>query len=270
MPAAVRALEKDPPALRKRLAEQVVEVVEATKGFGFTEYDVTNELRDLPELHKLLGRDVVAEWFKLAREHAPTGCRLAINENTILTNGGLTAAQQDIYADWIQYLIDQGQGPDVIGMQAHFGQAVTDPGRVVEILDRFAKFGKAIQITEFTINSRDEPGQARYTRDFLTAVFSHPATDAFTMWGFWEGRIWEPQSAMIRKDWTPKPNGQAYMDLVFKQWWTDVTLTTDQEGSCSTRGFLGDYRITATHAGQTKVVSAKLNKGGARVVVKTD
>ena len=162
----------------------------------------------------------MAEWFKVAREHAPNS-RMAINENTILTRGGVTQAEQDNYAEWIQYLIDQGQGPDVIGMQGHFGEAVTGPETVLRILDRFAKFGKAIQITEFDLITRDEQGQARYTRDFLTAVFSHPATDAFTMWGFWEGKMWQPPGAMIRKDWTLKPNGQAWMDLVLKEWWTD-------------------------------------------------
>ena len=30
--------------------EQVVEVTEATKPFSFTEYDVTNELRELKEI----------------------------------------------------------------------------------------------------------------------------------------------------------------------------------------------------------------------------
>ena len=158
-----------------------------------------------------------------ANTRAAPETHLALNENTILTRGGDTQSEQDIYAGWIQYLIDQGQGPDVIGMQGHFDSNVTDPVRVLEILDRFAKFGKPIQITEFDLPIRDEDGQARYTRDFLTTIFSHPAIEAFTMWGFWEGQMWQPPGALLRKDFTPKPNGQAFMDLVLKQWWTDVT-----------------------------------------------
>ena len=266
LPKAIAPLANDPPALRKRLLEQVVEVTEATRPFNFTEYDVTNELRDLREIHSLLGKDAVAEWFKVAREHAPKSARMAINENSILTRGGMTATEQDNYAEWIQYLIDQKAGPDVIGMQGHFGDLVTGPETVVRILDRFAKFGKPIQITEFDINTRDEAGQGRYTRDFLTAIFSHPATDAFTMWGFWEGRMWQPIGAMIRKDWTLKPNGQAWMDLVLKEWWTDVTLTTGPDGSCSTRGFLGDYAITVGDA-KEKPTSARLSKDGATIKI---
>ena len=269
LPAAVRPLEKDPAALRKRLLEQVVEVTEATRPFHFTEYDVCNELRDLQEIHGLLGRDAVAEWFQVAREHAP-GSRMAINENTILTHGGVTQSQQDTYAEWIQYLIDQGQGPDVIGLQGHFGEAVTGPETVIRILDCFAKFGKAIQITEFDLITRDEAGQARYMRDFLTAVFSHPSTDAFTMWGFWEGKMWQPPGALIRKDWTLKPNGQAWLDLVRKEWWTDLIVATGPDGSCTARGFLGDYQITVTAGGREKTSLVKIAKPARTIVIALD
>ncbi len=269
LPAAVKPLATNPAALRQRLLDHVVEVTDATHPFAFTEYDVCNELRYLKDIHGLLGRAAVAEWFRVAREHAPQS-RMAINENTILTRGGLTQAEQDNYAEWIQYLIDQGQGPDVIGMQGHFGEAVTGPETVLRILDRFALFGKSIQITEFDLITRDEEGQARYTRDFLTVIFSHPATDAFTMWGFWEGRMWQPPGAMIRKDWTLKPNGRAFMDLVFREWWTDVNATTGPDGSWTTRGFLGDYTITVTAGGKEKSALVKLAKPASTIEVEVD
>ena len=268
MPTAMKALEKDPATLRQKVLDHVVDVVDATRAFAFRDYDVTNELRDLNDLHGLLGKDAVVEWFKVAREHAAPESHMAINENTILTRGGETNANQDNYAGWIQYLSDHGQAPDVIGMQGHFDANVTDPVRVLEILDRFAKFGKPLQITEFDLPIRDEDAQARYTRDFLTTIFSHPAMEAFTMWGFWEGQMWQPPAALLRKDFTVKPNGQAFMDLVLKQWWTGVTATTAADGSCATRGFLGDYKITVKNGGAEKSASVKLIKDGASVTVK--
>jgi endo-1,4-beta-xylanase len=270
LPSFVRPLANDPPALRKRLLEQVVEVTEATKQFKFSEYDVTNELRVLTEITNILGKDAVAEWFKVARRHVPASTRLAINENTILTHGSVTSAEQDIYAQWITYLNGRGQGPDVIGMQGHFGSTVTPPETVVRILDRFAKFGKPIQITEFDLPTADEKGQAEYTRDFLTAVFSHPATEAFTMWGFWEGSMWNPPGALIRKDWTVKPNGQAWMDLVRKEWWTDRNTTTGPDGSCTTRGFLGDYKVTVTVGDKKKSTFIHLSAPAATTVLVLD
>jgi hypothetical protein len=51
---------------------------------------------------------------------------------------------------------------------------------------------------------------------------------------------------MIRRDWTTKPNYDAWNDLLFHQWWTDVRGTTDADGMFRTRGFLGDYEIEVT------------------------
>jgi GH35 family endo-1,4-beta-xylanase len=94
---------------------------------------------------------------------------------------------------------------------------VTPPEEVLKRLDRFATFRKPLIITEFDIDTNDEQTRAGYTRDFLTAVFSHPAATGFLMWGFWEGSHWKPKSAMYRRDWSEKPNLRAYRDLVFDQ-----------------------------------------------------
>ena len=50
--------------------------------------------------------------------------------------------------------------------------------------DRFAVFGRELEITEFDIDTADEATQADYTRDFMTAVFSYPSMNAFLMWPF--------------------------------------------------------------------------------------
>ncbi|MCE0498316.1 MAG: endo-1,4-beta-xylanase, partial [Methylacidiphilales bacterium] len=186
MPSSTLTLKNDPQRLRQVVLDHVKEVVLATKQFSFKEYDVTNELRNCKDLLAIIGKDAVPKWFQVAREYASPSTHMAINENNILGEAGNTQGQQENYEGWIQYLIDHGQAPDVIGMQGHFSTAVTPPETLLAILDRFAKFGKPIQITEFDINTRDEEGQARYLRDFLTAIFSHPSTEAFTVWGFWE------------------------------------------------------------------------------------
>jgi len=77
----------------------------------------------------------------------------------------------------------------------------------------------------------------------------------------------QPPAAMIRKDWTLKPNAQAWMDLVLKQWWTDTTLATGPDGSCATRGFLGDYKITVTVNGREKSILMKLAKPATSAVI---
>jgi endo-1,4-beta-xylanase len=124
----------------------------------------------------------------------------------------------------------------------------------MEVLDQFAAFGKDLQVTEFDINIPDEQIQADYTRDFLTLCFSHPAVKGFLMWGFWEGAHWLPRGAMIRKDWTKKPNYDVWNDLLFHQWWTDVSGATGADGIFRARGFLGDYEVDVTVNGDTRTI----------------
>ncbi len=258
-------MQDDPARLRQALLDQIRTIAAATRPFGFREYDVTNELRDCTDLHKLLGREVVAEWYAEARRLLP-GAKLALNENTILTHGGATEVQQDNYLDWYRFLKSQGQAPDVLGFQGHFGESLTGPERVWAIIDRFARETDAeLQITEFDINTLDEEAQAAYTRDFLTACFAHPRIAAFTMWGFWEGDHWLPRAAAWRKDWTPKPNALVLEDLLRKRWWTDVTVTTDTQGRGTVKAFCGRVRVTATVYGRETAREVTLDRAGEPV-----
>ena len=122
--------------------------------------------------------------------------------------------------------------------------------------DRFAAFGRELEITEFDINTSDEGTQADYTRDFMTAAFSQPSVKAFLMWGFWEGAHWIPRGAMMRRDWSLKPNGEVYKDLVFKRRWTNTDGKTGAQGTFALRGFLG--RLRDRSEGRRKV------EGGTR------
>ena len=109
---------------------------------------------------------------------------------------------------------------------------------------------KEIKITEFDIAITQEAVQADYTRDFMTMVFSHPSVKGILSWGFWENRHWEPNAAMYTSDWSIKPNGIAYNDLVFNDWWTkDTTLISDANGQVSLNGFLGTYSYTVLFDG---------------------
>ncbi|MFG0268256.1 MAG: endo-1,4-beta-xylanase, partial [Rhodopirellula sp. JB055] len=114
-----------------------------------------------------------------------------------------------------------------------------------KVLNELSRFQLPIEITEFDVDTRDEATQAQCTRDFLTLVFAHPATTGFTTWGFWEGDMWRPHGAMIREDWSTKPNGQVWEELIFQDWWTDQTVQTNAEGIATVRAFRGTHRVQA-------------------------
>ena len=131
-----------------------------------------------------------------------------------------------------------------IGFQAHFGAGLTAPERVIEILDGFGQYGLPLHITEFDVDTLDAETQAAYTRDMLIASFSQPQVEAFVIWGWWEGDHWKPSGAMLKKDWSPRANYASWRDLVYGDWWTEDSLTTDANGRVNLRGFKGDYDLT--------------------------
>jgi hypothetical protein len=152
-------------------------------------------------------------------------------------------------------------------MQSHFGQTATPPERLLEILDRFAELGLPISITEHDVDAADKAFQAEFTRDFLTAAFSHPAVDEILIWGFWERSHWRPESAYFAADWTPTPAGKVWQELVGETWRSNLDATSNEAGNVATRVFLGDYRITVRVGDKMSTVETTVEKNAAEPVV---
>lgn len=261
LPRSLRQLENDPAALRQAVADHIADMMTATRGLT-QEWDVVNEPFANHDLMDILGREVMIDWFRLAHAIQPD-TKLYLNDYGILASGNRNdTPHQQHFEDTIRFLLDGGAPLHGIGVQSHFGEHVTEPTMLWAILDRYARFGLPIQISEFDIDTDDESFQADYTRDFLIAVFAHEAVEAFVMWGFWEGRHWKPRAAMFRRDWTIKPNGQVYRDLVFDQWWTSEQGETDARGRFTTRGFLGSYTVVAEARGLRATTPTTLGRDG--------
>ncbi len=265
-PRDLPKLKDNPEALRQRINSHISDEVATMRG-KLVDWDVINEPYNNNDVMKILGDSEMIAWFKLARQHDP-GVRLTLNDYAILSAGGLDKAHQDHFEKTLRFLKDGGAPITGLGMQSHFGGTPTPPEHMLAILDRFAALGLDISITEHDIDTSDDQLQADFTRDFLTTVFSHPSVVAVLTWGFWEKAHWRPNAAYYRSDWSLKPAGQAWLDLVAKKWWTDAALETAAGGAARTRGFLGDYEITVTHNGAAKTVPAKLTKDGAKIQVR--
>jgi GH35 family endo-1,4-beta-xylanase len=266
MPRDVESLKDDLPAMKDHVARHVTDEASALRG-KLVEFDVINEPYSNHDLMDLLGERVMVDWFQLAQKADPS-LKLYINDYAILSAGGRDAAHQQHYEKTIRYLLDQGAPLHGIGLQSHFGMDLTSPARLLTVLDRFAAFEVPLQVTEHDIDITDEELQADYTRDFLTVMFSHPAVDGVLTWGFWEGRHWKPNGAYFRRDWSVKPAGRVWRDLVLKQWWTRAEGRTDSSGQYRVRGFLGDYAIIVKKNGKTsEVESQMLSTDGLRVSI---
>jgi endo-1,4-beta-xylanase len=234
------------------------------------EWDVVNETYAHNDALFVMGggnltgaRNLMVDWFKRARAGAPN-TKLFYNDYTMFSGTSSTSASQHLY-DTVKFLKDAGAPIDAIGEQAHFGTTPPGPPAILAALDRFSALGLPIQWTEFDIDTEDVEMQTNFMRDATTAAFSHPSMTGITHWGIWEGyrADYYPNAAMWNKDWTLRPHGQAWVDLVTKTWWTNADGKSNSSGNFQTRGFYGDYEITVTKGNKTRTVNIKLETGGA-------
>ncbi len=230
------------------------------------EWDVINEPFDNHYLMDAFGDEVMLDWFAHARANLPQQ-GLFLNDYSILSGGGRDSAHQQHFEDTISYLVSNDAPITGIGMQGHFSSSPTSIELVYSILNRFhdAFPNLDIRVTEFDVKTDDEQMQADYTRDFLTILFSHPATIGVQCWGFWEGAHWLPSAAMYTADWREKPNAAAWRELTQETWWNDFSGKTNSDGTYSARGFYGDYQVTIQHGATQRQFPLPLKPGGPNV-----
>jgi GH35 family endo-1,4-beta-xylanase len=262
LPTDLQALAKNPAALEQRIDEHIRDIVGKLAG-QVIEWDVVNEPYSNNDLLHILGDDAMAGWFKLAQQVDPSA-RLYLNEDGVADSPPSDPRYNALY-NHVSALQREGAPIGGIGMESHFSESLTAPVDLVAIFDRFAALGIPIRITEFDIDVPDEQLQADYFRDFLTVCFSHPEINGILLWGFWESQHWRPDAALYRKDWSIKPNGQVWKDLVLGKWWTNADGVSATDGTYSTRGFLGDYDVTVTTGQRSRTVKISLPHEGQTV-----
>lgn len=254
----------DPVAHRKWLWEHMADVLPKTSDY-VSEWDTINHIiawgKHTYEA-EYGGMQIYADIMQEARRLAPDATH-AINEGKVLPNG----YKREPYKRVIRFLNQQGQAPDTVGFMGHFDlSTLTPPEELLEVYDDFATIAPRLQLSEFDVEAGDDDQlQADYYRDVMIASFSHPNFASIVQWGFWENAHWKPAAALWREDWTLKPAGEVFVDLVKNQWWTNEVATTNATGNCDVRGFLGDYLITVQHDGKTVTKKVELKQDGSVV-----
>lgn len=203
--------------------------------------------------------------------------RLAFEEARA-ANPGATLLLNDFnlstaYECLIEGLLEAGVQIDALGLQSHMHQGYWGEERTLEILERFARFGLPLHLTESTLLSGDlmpahivdlndyqvaswpstPEGEERQAEEMVRhyrTLLSHPAVEAVTYWGLTDAGAWlGAPVGLVRADGTPKPSYEALHALVKDEWWlAPTTLRTDAAGRVSVRGFRGDYRVRAGDA----------------------
>lgn len=262
----VTKLESDDPDrtdfLTERTTTHTWDIVKAYTD-EITEWDILNEHVHNHAITQAITPDVspqqspqVADWFWTAEAAAPE-TDFYINEYNLIT--GEYEAHRQKMEELVQYLQKRGAPIDGIGIQGHFNtrsEAIT-PERLRELFDRFSSLNVDLKITEYDTygDGWTEANEAEHLNIVLRTAFSHPAVVGFLMWGFWDGSHWQDNAPLFRADWSEKPAYQVYTDLVFGEWWTDKSGTTDENGHYETQVFHGDYEITVTNGNNSQTIT---------------
>ncbi|MDF3130258.1 endo-1,4-beta-xylanase [Kiritimatiellaeota bacterium B1221] len=259
--------ENSPEALSEYIRDHVRDIA-STVGNLVQQWDVLNEPYDNHDAMDILGKSEMSEWFRVAKASAPDA-KLFINDYGILSGGGADISHQQHYEETIGFLLDQKAPLEGIGFQSHFATTLTSPEKIWNLLERFGEFGLPMQITELDVDVESDELQADYLRDLMTLYFSHPKVEGILIWGFWEGKHYKPRCALYHQDWSLKPAGYTWRDLVFNQWWSRSRTRTDPEGWVESRVFFGEYVLQVeTDTGTTlRKVSVEKAEGNTIEII---
>lgn len=265
-PAELKALSTD--ELRRAVRQHVADTA-ANIGDMVYLWDVVNDATTDHDIWDKIGWDQVPEVFRLARRANPRAL-LSYSDNAIQTDGvaqGLT-----MFEKRLTYLKRSTAPFDVITDQIHVSSPARPIGSILRAWDALARFGKRIEVSDFEAAIPNDVEQGQYMRDILTAAFSHPALDGFILGNFWEGDMTDGSSsaALFKADWTYRPAIEAWDNLVFKTWRTNMESTTDATGAAAPRGFYGTYKVrvkVGTKWYETLVGHHKFATGDAAITI---
>ena len=257
------------PAEVKRLYGEWFDRVARRYGDDFQIWDVVNEsqlcARRSPRFPLYSPDLAYVDWaFRQAQRRFPAANLLAINENT---SANLPVDKGNAYYRQVKALVESGAGVEGIGFQFHLFNAGTlrahlagkthAPGALLAAYDAFGAFGLPLFITEITIPTTLEDGeavQAEVLANLYRLWFSVPRMAGITYWNLCDGAAWKGEgkakAGLVDEQINPKPAYRLLHRLIHRDWTTRLALRTDPSGKAVFRGFRGRYRVTVTAGGR--------------------
>jgi GH35 family endo-1,4-beta-xylanase len=257
----------DNETIMKKQLERIDREVTGFKGI-IDMWDVINEVVIMPifdkydnaitRICKEKGRvGLIKTIFDKAHECNPNA--------TLLLNDFNTSINSEILIDGC---LNAGVPISAIGIQSRQPQGSWGREKLEEVLERFSSFGLPIHFTENTLISGEimpahivdlndwqvdewpttpegEERQAKEIEEMYRILFAHPLVEAITTWDFKDGAWLNAPSGYVRKDGSQKPSYKMLKNLVRNEWWTNTSVTTDENGFATVSGFKGEYKLSA-------------------------
>ncbi len=263
LPANLQENPDDPEVTHALVRERVSSTVAALNG-RISEWDVLDRPFERLDTINPSNMEEVGDWFRIARA-ASDGPRLFLTERDVLAGDRLVQL-----ITMLSGLTERDVPIDAIGVKGHFNEQPPPIQVLSDRLDQLASFDLPIMITDFDMDTDDPTLLADFARDLMTLAFSHPSIEGFMFQNLWQGADAGSDAALFRDDWTLQPVGEVYRDLVLEQWWTDDVALSNADGDLQTRGFLGDYVITARKDNLSATSTLTLGPEGASITLRLD
>ncbi|CAH2075838.1 unnamed protein product [Thlaspi arvense] len=256
-PAWVRNLTGDD--LRSAVNRRIRSLMTRYRG-EFVHWDVSNEMLHYDFYESRLGKNASYAFFEAAREIDPLAT-LFLNDFNVVETCSDERSTVDEYIARVRELQRYDGGGlrmDGVGLEGHF----TTPNVALmrANLDKLARLELPIWLTEIDISSSlDHRTQANYLEQVLREGFSHPWVKGIMLW-----TALHPsgcyQMCLTDDKFQNLPAGDV-VDKKLIEWTTgEVNAATDDHGSFSFLGFLGEYRVGIMYEGKTVNSSFSLSR----------
>ncbi|XP_008788407.2 endo-1,4-beta-xylanase 5 [Phoenix dactylifera] len=243
--------------LRAAVKSRIDSLLTRYKG-EFVHWDVSNEMLHFDFYEQRLGYNATFDFFATAQQSDPYAT-LFMNDFNVIETCDDVNSTVDSYASRLKEIKEGGGVLEGIGLEGHFSKPNFPLMRAV--LDKLATLKLPIWLTEIDIsNSFDQQTQAIYLEEVLREGFSHPSVNGIMLW-----TAIHPygcyQMCLTDGNFHNLPAGDA-VDGLLQEWETkEARGATDERGSYSFIGFLGEYKVSVSYGNKSTETTLSLTPG---------
>ncbi|ESO88542.1 hypothetical protein LOTGIDRAFT_125701, partial [Lottia gigantea] len=188
--------------------DRLNDIIPTTKGL-LEHWDVNNENVHGNYYEERTGDVNITQWMFREIHKRDPDVKLFLNDFGIVNERYAGSS----YYNQGKMLKEAGVPIYGFGIQSHLNNYM-EPSVLKFRLDRIARLGLPIWITELDFTNENKTAQAEYLDDVMRLYFSHPAVEGIMLWGFWIGKISAPEKALAEG---PADNVQVTLNIFQKQ-----------------------------------------------------
>ncbi len=208
--------------------------------------------------------DYVRQIFKMAEKHFPVSTEFIYNDGTDITFRSFAHDSSPMFL-LAERLLRRGVKLDGLGLQFHLYGALEDamrmevksffdPAHILQVLDQLGQLHLPLHISEISLTTYPELPrglaeeiQAQLLRNFYRLWFSQKNCESIVYWNLCDKTAFGGESrydaCLIGSDFKEKPSYRVLDQLVNREWHTETTVVTDENGEASWNGFYGNYEL---------------------------